>query len=153
MGPTITREHIEALIASSTFIDVKLGEKTTVVCCRLPNGFEIIEASACVDPANYNHDMGVGICKRRIVDRVWALEGYRLQCEVATAAQESGADGTPAYGADERIELLCSAYAIAERRGQNTRWPEFLESVRKCLAEHGRNGVTPRTYRDWPADA
>ncbi len=77
---TITKDQIDALLAASTFTDTKLGEKTTVVCAKLPNGFEVIESSGCVDPANYNHELGVQTCKRRIVDKVWMLEGYRLQC-------------------------------------------------------------------------
>lgn len=80
---SITREHIDALAESCTWSDTKLGEKMTVVCCRLPNGFEVVESSGCVDPANYNHELGVAVCRRRIIDRLWHLEGYRLQCELA----------------------------------------------------------------------
>lgn len=74
----ITKEHIERLLEASLWSDVRLGVKTTVVCCTLPNGFEVIESSGCVDPANYDHDLGVRICKKRIVDKIWMLEGYAL---------------------------------------------------------------------------
>lgn len=40
-------------------------------------------------------------------------------------------------------ELLRSACAIAERRGKNTDWSGFVESVKKV----GLNGITARTYR------
>lgn len=80
---TITPARIADLIARSSITDTKMGEKTTVVCLKLPNGFEVVESSSCVDPANYNHGMGVDICKKRISDRLWMLEGYRLQCEIA----------------------------------------------------------------------
>lgn len=80
---TITAAHVADLIARSAFTDAKLGEKTTVVCMKLPNGYEIVEASSCVDPANYDHAMGVKISRERMVNRVWQLEGYRLQCELA----------------------------------------------------------------------
>lgn len=83
--PSITKDQIDALLAASTFEDTKLGRKTTVVVCILPNGFEVIESSGCVDPANYNHDLGVQTCKRRIIDRVWQLEGYRLQAKIFEA--------------------------------------------------------------------
>jgi hypothetical protein len=75
---TVTLAHITALLAISTWSDTKIGEKTTVVCLTLPNGFEVIESSGCVDPANYNHALGVEICKKRITDKVWMLEGYAL---------------------------------------------------------------------------
>jgi hypothetical protein len=74
----VTPAQIDALIAASTWTDAKMGEKTTVVCCKLPNGFEVIESSGCVDPANYDHGMGIGICRKRIVDQIWKLEGYAL---------------------------------------------------------------------------
>lgn len=79
---TITKEQIDALLARCVFKDQRIGNKTTVVCAILPNGFEIIESSGCVDPANYDHALGVATCKRRLVDRLWLLEGYRLQCEL-----------------------------------------------------------------------
>ena len=77
----IEKAQIDDLFAKSVFTDTKMGKKTTVVCMTLPNGFEVVETSGCVDPANYDHDLGVSICKKRLVDRVWMLEGYRLQCE------------------------------------------------------------------------
>jgi len=82
----IEKSAIDALIEASTFTDTKMGEKTTVVCAKLPNGFEVVETSGCVDPENYDHELGVSICKKRLVDRLWMLEGYRLQCEQAHRA-------------------------------------------------------------------
>ncbi len=92
---TITKAHIEQLLEQSTLIDTKIGHKTTLVCVILPSGFEVIESSGCVDPLNYNHELGVRICMERITNRLWALEGYRLQCtlhareaRIARAAHE-----------------------------------------------------------------
>lgn len=82
---TITREHIADLLARSTVTDARMGDKTTVVCVKLPNGFEVVESSGCVDPANYNHELGRKTCLERIVGRLWMLEGYRLQCEIHDA--------------------------------------------------------------------
>ena len=77
----ITKEHINKLIAKSHSDDIKMGNKTTVVHLTLPCGFSLIESSSCVDPENYDHELGVQICMRRIEDKIWELEGYRLQCE------------------------------------------------------------------------
>jgi hypothetical protein len=76
---TVTPEHIEGLLANSEVTTVKMGAKTTVVCVVLPNGFEVIESSGCVDPNNYDHELGVGICLERIKNNLWMLEGYALQ--------------------------------------------------------------------------
>lgn len=46
-------------------------------------------------------------------------------------------------------ELLCSACAIAERKGVDTDWDRFAASVHKL----GLNGVTARTYRVLPSDS
>jgi hypothetical protein len=78
----ITKEQVDQLISESKVEDVKIGEKSTVVALTLPNGFTIIESSSCVDPENYDHDLGKSVCINRIGDKVWAFEGYRLQCEL-----------------------------------------------------------------------
>ena len=79
----ITPAEIAALYEGSTFTDMKMGAKTTVVCMTLPNGFELVESSDCVCARNYDHASGVDSCKRRLVDRLWYLEWYRLQCDIA----------------------------------------------------------------------
>ena len=78
----ITQEQVAALIEASKVEDVKLGEKTTVVSVTLPNGFVIVQSSSCVDPANYDHELGKQICMKRAEDKVWELEGYRLQASI-----------------------------------------------------------------------
>lgn len=78
----ITQEGVDALISESVVDVLKLGEKTTVVSVTLPSGFEIVESSSCVDPANYDQEVGRRICLDRIRSRLWELEGYRLQCSI-----------------------------------------------------------------------
>lgn len=45
----------------------------------LPTGFELVEASACVDPENYSEKYGAEICMEKIKDRLWFLMGFALQ--------------------------------------------------------------------------
>ena len=78
----ITEDHIGRLLDRSLVEEIKLGAKTTVVHVTLPNGFELVESSSCVDPANYDHALGVSICMKRIKDKIWELEGYWLQKKV-----------------------------------------------------------------------
>lgn len=59
-----------------------VGEKTTLVRCVLVNGFEIIEASACVDPNNYSEEIGARICIDKINDKIWDYLGFLLQTAV-----------------------------------------------------------------------
>ena len=50
---------------------------------------------------------------------------------------------------EEELEnLLRSACAIADRKGTDTAWERFGNSIRKV----GLNGITARTYRVLPSD-
>ena len=57
----------------------KMGEKTTVVKATLINGFEMVDGSSCVDPKNYNEELGTKICVGRMREKVWMLLGFVLQ--------------------------------------------------------------------------
>lgn len=81
----VSRETIDGLLAASTFMVTKVGSKTCLVVCTLPSGFEITATSACDDPKDYDEDVGLGICKKKIADKVWELEGYRSQCDEKSA--------------------------------------------------------------------
>lgn len=58
---------------------LRLGEKTTVVCDTTLTGFDIVGIAACVDPSTYNHDMGCGVARRDIKDKIWGHLGFVLQ--------------------------------------------------------------------------
>jgi len=59
-----------------------IGDKTTLVRAVLVNGFEIIEASACVDKENYSEKIGGEVCLGKIKDKIWMLLGFLLQTAV-----------------------------------------------------------------------
>jgi hypothetical protein len=77
---TITKENVDNFIAC--YQDFKLDDKTTIVKAILVNGFVIVESSSCVDPANFNQEIGINICLDRIKNRVWELLGFLLQTSV-----------------------------------------------------------------------
>jgi len=79
----VTEARIDSIMEKTDFQVEMMGNKTTVVMATLPNGFVIVESSSCVDPKNYNQELGVKLCKERIRDRLWMLEGYLLQVMVA----------------------------------------------------------------------
>lgn len=61
-------------------IDIRtLFNKCTLVTVQLKNGFILTESSACVDPENYDEEIGEKICMDKIKDKLWELEGYKLQ--------------------------------------------------------------------------
>lgn len=78
--PSISQEMVDDFIASVE--TVTMGDKTTVVRATLRNGFEIVEASACVSAENYDEELGKQICLEHIKDKVWLLLGFLLQTAV-----------------------------------------------------------------------
>ena len=79
---SVTQAQINALVEEAQINVKTIFGKCTVVAVQLKNGFVIVESSSCVDPMNYNETMGIAICMERIKDRLWELEGYKLQCEL-----------------------------------------------------------------------
>lgn len=79
---TITSERIDEIIASSNIDIQTVFDKCTIVACQLPNGFVIVESSACVSPENYDEEIGVENCLNKIANKIWELEGYKLQNEL-----------------------------------------------------------------------
>lgn len=87
MKNCVKQEDIVQLLSEAEASVSTLYDKCTVVCVRLKNGFVLTEASACVDPANYNEESGFNECMKRIEDKLWELEGYALQKKLYEEAQ------------------------------------------------------------------
>lgn len=84
---TVTNDQIDAIVAATEFKTQTVYGKTTIVSAKLPNGFVITESSSCVDPVNYDEKLGAKICKDRIINKIWELEGYKLQEELYRKSQ------------------------------------------------------------------
>ena len=83
----VTQEQIAKLIAEAKIDVATVQEKCTVVTVTLKSGFILSESSACVDKANYNEEIGARCCMERIERKLWELEGYALQKELAECEQ------------------------------------------------------------------
>ena len=73
----VCSDDVDRFITSIEAFD--LDNKTTVVKAVLKNGFILTESSSCVDPKNYDREIGIGICTKKIKDQVWFLLGFLLQ--------------------------------------------------------------------------
>ena len=83
MKNTVTQNQVDSAIIETEIQTIELvGKKHTLVAVRLKNGFTIVETTTCVDPANYNEEIGAEICLKKIKDKIWMLEGYNLQTEL-----------------------------------------------------------------------
>lgn len=84
----VTANKIDHLMQTAKVETDTVFGKCTVVAMQFENGFIMVESSACVDPANYDKAMGERICKDKIRDRLWELEGYALQKAVHKLTME-----------------------------------------------------------------
>lgn len=75
----ISKQMIDALLSRSVVDSVLLGNKTTTVTVILPNGFELTESSSCVDPDNYDHELGAELALKKIKNKLFELLGFTLQ--------------------------------------------------------------------------
>jgi hypothetical protein len=79
---TVTQADIDKMIRESQVQVKTMFGKCTIVAVQLKNGFVIVESSSCVDPMNYSEAQGMAICMERIKNKLWELEGYKLQNEL-----------------------------------------------------------------------
>lgn len=107
-APLITLERVKEIMNNSKITVQTVFDKCTIVACQLPNGFVIVESSACVSPENYNEDKGIDICLDKIADKIWELEGYKLQNELSienySVTCSYGCCGCDEYNYDEDDE-------------------------------------------------
>jgi hypothetical protein len=75
----ITQDMVDGFVESRTPLDCKMGNKTTVAQIRTITEMEVTESSACVDPDNYNHDLGITLARAKAVDKIWFGLGFVLQ--------------------------------------------------------------------------
>lgn len=80
------KEHNKLTVDDiNNFIDVskihveKRGEKSTLVEIEFPNGWKDYEVSSCVDPANYDEELGKQYALANIASRLWKHLGFVLQ--------------------------------------------------------------------------
>ena len=81
---TVTIEEVRANMQDVFVTTLQPFDKpVTFVEVRMLNGFTVRESATCVDPANYDEEIGKQVCLKRIEDKVWMLLGYEKQYEVS----------------------------------------------------------------------
>lgn len=82
-GAFVPKEHINNLMETAEYkVFDNVFDKLTIVVAKFDNGFTLVGSSGCVNPDNYNREIGVEICKEQIKSELWKLEGYALQDRV-----------------------------------------------------------------------
>lgn len=83
-APRVTLEEINALMEKVDYLPYRVGDTTTVHVVAMLEGFSLaIGKTACVDPANFNMELGVKYARENAEaearDKLWEMEGYRLK--------------------------------------------------------------------------
>ncbi|UZV39997.1 hypothetical protein LPP2_g29 [Leptolyngbya phage LPP-2, strain SPI] len=79
MNNKVTFEQVEALLDSCEVQETIFWDKELVVSYKLPNGFTVLGRGACVDPKNFDINIGRTVARQQAADTVWLLLGYELQ--------------------------------------------------------------------------
>lgn len=120
----VTQAEIDLLLNSADVqVRTEFG-KCTVVTVRLHNGFILTESSACVDPANYDAELGKRLRLQHIENRLWELEGVcsaeedgrGARCEVRGGGSENARLW---LGAEQAALRLAGSAQRLERQGHS----------------------------------
>ena len=82
----VTQTQIKALLDEAEVEEHTFFGKDHNVCYRLKIGFTIIGRGVCVDPTNFNIDIGRSVARENAEEQLWELEGYLLQHKLMTAS-------------------------------------------------------------------
>lgn len=74
-------DWVNEIINESHINIITVFDKCTIVACKLPNGFVIVESSSCVDLNDYNANIGIENCIDRIESKIRELEAYKRSDE------------------------------------------------------------------------
>jgi hypothetical protein len=84
-------EHLLDIMDNAEYTAFKVFDRCVVVACKLPNGFIIVESSACVDPDDYDVNYAIENCIDRIENKVRTMEAYR-RCDEMSWFEEDYED-------------------------------------------------------------
>lgn len=82
----VSLHDVEGLLDGGRIIIMTVFDKCTIVAVQLTTGFVIVESSSCVDPENYSSEMGIEQCLNKIISKVYELQAFTLQYDLAVDA-------------------------------------------------------------------
>ena len=75
----ITNDVLDRFIGNGAISHQQVDAKTTLVRMEPRTGFVQYETSSCVDPRNYDHELGLNIATERLKNKLWPMLGFVLQ--------------------------------------------------------------------------
>ena len=127
----VTIEGIKAKIKSESYLVLPDG-RTTLCMLTLENGYTIKGLSACVDPVEFNLDIGRKIAFEDALRQIWPLEGYLL------AEKMYWDNAQPVATNPKRIHLNPQQIEVIKRIGKKPHWTQTPEGKKKMAARRTR---------------
>lgn len=98
-GPKVTEDWIRGRVLREEYLqgEVEIGHElftrdqvvdlgTMTICIlTMRNGIKVVGTAACVDPANYDSDLGRQLAFKDAVSQIWPMEGYLLAEQMQAA--------------------------------------------------------------------
>ena len=129
----ITVDQIKSILDSAETQETIFWNKEVVVSYKLYNGFTIIGRGACVDPANFNIDIGRKVAREQAENKLWELEGYLLQNKMynkTTSKSNNECSNKKEPKTKEEWTALFSSYDFVDEQGHSlTMCTDFIDLV------------------------
>jgi hypothetical protein len=116
-GEKVTDADLDRAIIATQF-EYPVGTTLTLCILTLRNGFNVVGESACVDPQNYNKDIGDTIAYNNARNKIWLLEGYALAERRRVSHQLAREFGPFPGGTVLYVGTKCVAASPEERDGK-----------------------------------
>lgn len=75
----INAGQIQAMLKEAETQETIYFGKCLVVVYKLKNGFCLVGVGGCVDPAEFDIEIGRQVAEGQVIDQLFKLEGYLLQ--------------------------------------------------------------------------
>jgi len=112
-APRVTKEQIEGRIKKITCSVLEFAPTVTICQITLDNGFSVRGESACVNPENYDREIGEKIAYDNAFRQLWAFFGFMLAEDQHRDGQVKSFNDTVAEIAEEAADE-----ALAEMAGE-----------------------------------
>lgn len=82
MSKALTPDYIESIIDAEDYV-VLSGSTHTICHLTVHGNVTVTGSSDCINPADFDAEKGRWAARRRAVDKLWELEGYRTKVGAA----------------------------------------------------------------------
>lgn len=133
-GTKVLKEDVENFVTNVEVMTV--GEKTTLVNAHTLTGFDMVRHSSCVDPKNYNEELGKQYALEVVTDDLWGHLGFVLQWAKFGLKQKLAIAKYPAH-----VERMIAEHD--ELRERSIKLANFINGneIFKTLSENEQNDM------------